>query len=145
MISPLQVNLSSGTGFLVIELAGEMDLATVEPVRDRLVRIAESVPGVVIVDLAKVEFLDSTALGMFVRMHRAVTDRGGLLVLVNVLPAVGRPISLTGLDRIITVNWAEEPVRPWDSPAGVREVLAEFHVPDPGAHARQRRGATLSS
>jgi anti-sigma B factor antagonist len=128
-VKPAHVSLTSGNGYLVIELSGEFDLATVEPVRERFAAIAGTLPGVLIVDLANVTFLDSTALGLFAAMQRTVSERGGLFVLVNVNERVRRPIELTGLDQVITVHWAEDPVRPWAQSAAAHQILAQFDGP----------------
>jgi len=108
----LNINLVTGSGYLVVELDGEMDIATVQPIRERLLTIASSTPGVIILDLERVRFLDSTALGLFVAMNKAVTQRDGLLALVNVDPVVGKPITLTAVDQVLTVHWGHEPVAP---------------------------------
>jgi anti-sigma B factor antagonist len=110
VLVPLIREISRGTGYLVIELSGEMDLATVGPARGRLTQIATESDGVVILDLAGVTFIDSTALSMFVGLHRTMTTVGRLLVLINVDRRAGRPISLTEVDRVITVHWADDEV-----------------------------------
>lgn len=104
----LHVNLVAGNGYLVLELAGELDLATVGPTRERFGAIAGSLPDVLIVDCAGVTFLDSSALGLFAVMNRTVSERDGVFVLVNVDRQVGRPLEITGLDRVLRVHWADE-------------------------------------
>lgn len=125
VVTPLDVSLTAGNGFLVIELTGELDLATVGPLQDRFDAIADSIPDVLIIDLAGVSFLDSTALGLFTAMNTTVTNRGGVFVLVNVDRRVGRPLSVTGLDRVIRVHWADGVVQPW-----VGEVPPPAKSPD---------------
>jgi anti-sigma B factor antagonist len=107
----VRVGLTSGNGFLAIEFNGELDLASVDPIRQRLLTIATSFLGVLIIDLGGVEFLDSTALGLFVAMHGKNTQAGGMFVLVNVDRQVGRPIAIAGLDRLFTVHWADDPAQ----------------------------------
>jgi anti-sigma B factor antagonist len=107
-VDPVTISLESGDGYLAVALSGELDMATVEPIRPRLLAIAASVPGRLIVDLGEVTFLDSSALGLFLSMHRRVNDSGGgALVLTNVDRRAGKPLSITGLDRLFDVEWAE--------------------------------------
>jgi len=113
-VTPLHINLVAGSGYLILELTGELDLATVGPTRDRFTAIAASLPDVLIIDCAGVTFLDSSALGLFTLMHRAVTAREGVFVLVNVDRRVGQPLEITGLDRVLRVHWVDgEPWNPW--------------------------------
>jgi anti-sigma B factor antagonist len=107
-VDPVSISLKAGDGYLVVILTGELDMATIEPIRPRLLTIAASVPERLIVDLGEVTFLDSSALGLFLSMHRRINDSGGrALVLTRVDRRVGKPISITGLDRLFDVEWAE--------------------------------------
>ena len=101
------VHMETGNGYLTVELSGELDIAAIEPIRDRLRHLAGAVCGVLILDLARVTFLDSTALGMFCDMHRRAAESGTLLVLINLDPQVGKPIRLTALDTVLNVHYAE--------------------------------------
>ena len=122
MATELSIKLVTGSGYLVVELDGEMDLASVQPIRERLLTIAATVPGVVILDLEHVKFLDSTALGLFISMHRTLEQCGAQLVLINVDHVVGKPITLTAVDQVLTVHWADDAVRPDGREAFVRRV-----------------------
>ncbi|HYH68533.1 MAG TPA: STAS domain-containing protein [Urbifossiella sp.] len=62
-------------------------------------------PGLVL-DLSAVEFLSSTALARFLRLHREVREGGGRLSLVNVRPAVYRVFVVARLDRVLDVSVA---------------------------------------
>lgn len=125
-MKPLGIRSKTGDGFLVIELAGELDLATVQQSRDHIQDLVSAASGVVVLDLGGVTFLDSTALTLFVSLHRRLSAAGRLLILANVSRQVGRPIALTGVDRVITVNWADQPVRPWEPSADLQRMLGEL-------------------
>ena len=62
---------------------------------------------VVVVDLRRVSFLDSTILGTLVGGLRRMRERGGELKLVYPLPPANRIFALTGLDALFPV--AERP------------------------------------
>lgn len=127
---PLDLRLASGQGFLVVSMNGEMDICTVAPIEERLLTIARAVPGVVVLDLADVTFLDSTGCGLFLRMHKILSRHHQLLLLANVRPSVGRPLQILGLDRLMPVTYTEEPVRPWERPIEAEELLRDLILPD---------------
>jgi anti-anti-sigma factor len=104
-VSSLEVSLTSRPGQLVMEMRGELDLDTVTMAQHWFDAVANTLPGVFVVDFAAVTYLDSTALTMLVRWAAVVAERGGILTLINVDRHVGRPIAITQLDRVLHVHW----------------------------------------
>src|SRR2546430_9584696 len=64
----MELSLSTRTvaGHRVLEVGGEIDVYTAPQLRERLISLVEGGDRHVIVDLARVEFLDSTGLGVLV-------------------------------------------------------------------------------
>jgi anti-sigma B factor antagonist len=89
----------------VLELAGEIDLATSQVVSDRGAQCLDQ-PGItlLIVDLAAVTFMDSTALGALVRLRNLAVTQGKQLRLANVPTRVGRLLELVGLTAIFEIE-----------------------------------------
>lgn len=90
-------------GVTVISLVGEADVSTVARLREELVRaVGEGGPAYV-VDLSRVPFLDSTALGVLVGRLKAVRSAGGDLVLVTDDQRLLRNFAITGLDKVFGI------------------------------------------
>lgn len=89
-------------GDVVIRLAGELDLYNAEEVRAALARAIESAPRRVVVDMADVEFVDSTALGVLIEA-RSKLGREGLALAAPQLDT-RRTLQVSGLDRHLTVH-----------------------------------------
>ncbi len=62
---------------VVVAIAGELDVANAPFLRERLVEAVRESPPKVLVDLSKVGFLDSSAIGLLVSIRRRVADFGG--------------------------------------------------------------------
>ncbi len=92
---------------VVVELAGELDLYNAEELRAALYDAVERTPERVVVDLERVRFLDSTALGVLVEARRRLTNRLGFL-LAAPGPEAQRTLEVSGLDRHFTVFGAVE-------------------------------------
>lgn len=120
------LRLTSGTGYLVVTMAGDLDIASIEPIQERLLTIATTVPGVVFVDLGDVRFLDSCGCGLFIQMHNTLVARGHVLVLANVGHSVGKPLQILGIDRLIPTSYTDQPARPWTRPTEAERVLDEL-------------------
>lgn len=56
------------------------------------------------IDLADVDFMDSTGLGVLIGALKRLRETGGTLVLAGTKPAVTRVFEITGLDRIFTIH-----------------------------------------
>jgi anti-sigma B factor antagonist len=110
----LVVSTHPGDGCTVVEVQGDLDMATQPQLRDGLQPLIG--PNQVVVDLAGVGFLDSSALGTLVVMFKALRDGGGRLCLAGVQQPVRAVLSVTSVDRVIdvydTVQAAEESMPP---------------------------------
>ena len=91
-------------GGMLLACLGELDLATVPAFEDALCR-AETAGGEIILDLRRLEFIDSRALAMIVGLDRRVREAGGRLRIVRGPDAVSRMFEITGLrDRLEFVD-----------------------------------------
>lgn len=84
-------------GWSVVELAGELDLASVALAEAELTRAEREAAGVVL-DLRALEFIDSTGLRLVVRAAGRLHERGGRLVVARAPRAVHRVFELAGID-----------------------------------------------
>jgi len=112
----LLVATRPGRGCIVVEVHGELDMDTAPQLRDGLQRPIDAGAAQVVVDLAEVGFMDSSALGTLVASFKALRDRGGRLCLAGVQPPVRTVLSITSVDRVIdiydTVQAAEDAMPP---------------------------------
>ncbi|MFC6712643.1 STAS domain-containing protein [Branchiibius cervicis] len=99
----ISVTDDGGPDVTVISLVGEADVSTAARLREELVRaVGEGGPAYV-VDLSRVPFLDSTALGVLVGRLKAVRSAGGDLVLVTGDQRLLRNFAITGLDKVFGI------------------------------------------
>jgi anti-anti-sigma factor len=89
-------------GAVVISLAGELDLYNADEVRAALADAIEAQPERIVVDMAGVEFVDSTALGVLIEA-RSKLGRPAL-VLCSPQLETRRTLQVSGLDRHLPVH-----------------------------------------
>jgi anti-sigma B factor antagonist len=87
----------------VVRLGGELDLYNAEQVRVALGSACAGSPARVVVDLAEVEFLDSTALGVLIEARTMLENRRAFLLAAPGLET-RRALQISGLDRHFTVH-----------------------------------------
>ena len=87
-------------GCVVVTVVGEVDIATVARLRERLSALAVSgVP--LVADLDQVSFIDATGLGALAGAARDAAAQGVSLYVVCDRPQTRRLFRVTGLDRQI--------------------------------------------
>ena len=94
-------------GAIVVHLAGELDLYNAHEVRDALLAACEEEPERLVVDLAAVEFLDSTVLGVLVEVRTRVGGREAF-ALAAPKPEARRTLEVSGLDKHFTISTSVE-------------------------------------
>ncbi|MFF5235196.1 STAS domain-containing protein [Dactylosporangium sp. NPDC000521] len=93
-----------GRGCLIVQLDGVLDLGTVPQVREHLQRALDDGVQFVVLDLAAVRFIDSTALGMIVWLHKQLLERDGGVFVAAARPVVRTVLALTSVDRLIHLS-----------------------------------------
>lgn len=90
-------------GAIVVVLAGELDLYNAEEVRSALLEAVAEGPALLVVDLGEVTFVDSTALGVLVDIHRRMGGREKFHLAAPGLET-RRALEVSGLDRHFSVH-----------------------------------------
>lgn len=83
---------------VVVVLAGELDLYNAQELRDTLVAESAGGPGRLVVDLSRVAFIDSTALGVLIEARSKLANRGAFFLAAPALET-RRALEISGLDR----------------------------------------------
>lgn len=87
----------------VVEVAGDLDMATAPQLRAGLQRLLDAGTRNVVLDLAGAGFMDSSALGTLVVMFKAFRDGAGRLCVAAVQHQVRSVLAVTSVDRVIDV------------------------------------------
>lgn len=96
------VEVTRSDGEAVVAVRGEIDLVTAPVLWESLVEFVAE-PNRVMLDLSQTEFIDSTGLGVLVRALKRLRHHGGDLVLRAPRPNARKVLSITSLDRVITI------------------------------------------
>ncbi|GAA4693253.1 STAS domain-containing protein [Phytohabitans rumicis] len=83
----------------VLEVGGEVDVYTAPRLRERLVELIDGGARRVVVDLNRVDFLDSTGLGVLVGAQKRLRPVGGTLMLVCTKEPLLKIFRITALDQ----------------------------------------------
>ena len=104
----LSLATRSVSDHVVLEVGGEIDVYTAPRLRERLLELVSAGTRHVVVDLAKVDFLDSTGLGVLVGAHRRLRASHGRLSLVCSHERLLKIFRITGLDSVFEIHGSVE-------------------------------------
>jgi anti-sigma B factor antagonist len=99
----LSIHIHVVEGLHVFELTGSLDIATSPAVRAALTNASEQGDHRLIVDLTKVDFLDSTGLGALIGGQRRAKEFDGEIRLVAKEGQILRLLRITGLLKVFAV------------------------------------------
>lgn len=100
----LTVNSRTADPFVIIEIGGEIDVYTAPKLREAIVSAVEDGHHRLIVDVQKVDFLDSTGLGVLVGALKRVRADGGSLDIVCTQERILKIFEITGLDKVFGLH-----------------------------------------
>ncbi len=99
----LRIETQQRADRVILELHGELDMATSPQLDGALHELAQDGPATVVLDLRGVSFLDSTGLKAIFSARNASRERGQQLAVTPGSPQVQRLLSLTRLGEHLTV------------------------------------------
>jgi anti-sigma B factor antagonist len=88
----------------VLEVGGEVDVYTAPRLRERLIELVDEGARKVVVDLGRVDFLDSTGLGVLVGASKRLRIAGGTFAVVCAKEPLLKIFRITALDQIFRLH-----------------------------------------
>ncbi|MEK5078383.1 STAS domain-containing protein [Solibacillus sp. FSL W7-1436] len=89
-------------------IEGEIDTYTAPILREELETVQIVEGRKIELDLSKVNYMDSTGLGIFVAFYKKVTKENASLKLVNLSNRLVRLFEITGLSELMSIEIDEE-------------------------------------
>ncbi|MBI3947066.1 MAG: STAS domain-containing protein [Armatimonadetes bacterium] len=99
----LAVNVERADKVTIVDLVGELDAYTSLEVRETVVRLIEEGARDIIINLEKVDFIDSVGLGTLVGCLKRTAEHGGTISLVCANPQIQKVFDITGLSKIFAI------------------------------------------
>ena len=95
----------SREGLLCVYLYGEIDHHSAVALREDLDRLLwQKRPRRFVLDLSRIEFMDSAGLGLLMGRYRLVRELGGVMALTAPNPRVMKILRLSGMERFFEIE-----------------------------------------
>lgn len=95
------VIFSEDSGTLTAHIGCDLDHHTAKPIREKIDRrLLEIRPHTLVIDFSRVEFMDSSGLGLILGRVEKASAINAEVILTGASPRIIKLISLSGIDRI---------------------------------------------
>jgi anti-sigma B factor antagonist len=98
-------------GHTVVAVAGEIDVYTAPRLRDRITELVSDGQYHLVIDMEKVDFLDSTGLGVLVGGLKKVRTHDGSMELICSQDRLLKIFRITGLAKVFTIHPSEDAIQ----------------------------------
>lgn len=84
-----------------LHIGGELDLAAAAPFRDELEAVVHRTDKALILDLARLSYIDSTGIGILVSVVKIRDERNAPLYVRHIPAGIQKLFELTGISRFL--------------------------------------------
>ena len=99
----LEIEVQASEERTLVALSGDLDAATAASLYDTLAELEIADAHHIVLDLAKVTFMDSTGLAVIVTEHKRLAHSGGSLTIFSPPSSVRRLFEITGLTSLLDI------------------------------------------
>lgn len=94
---------------LLLRLIGELDHHSAEPLREKISSLIEQQQiKHVILNLAQLQFMDSSGLGVILGRYNQIKKRDGEMIVCAISPIIERIFEMSGLFKIVQLTKTEQ-------------------------------------
>ena len=88
----------------LVRIRGDLDLQVVDQVTEALTRIESDAPELLVIDLSRLTFMDSSGMGAVAAAHVRSMESGRRFAIVRPPGGVRQAFDRTRLDEVITIT-----------------------------------------
>ncbi|WAX77439.1 STAS domain-containing protein [Streptomyces sp. KMM 9044] len=103
-MSPLTITARDAATGPVLEITGDLDYTTAPELRQALDRLTLVAGQLLVLDLAGLEFCDSSGITALLVARNLATEQSGGMALAAVPDNTARILHIAGLDRVFTLH-----------------------------------------
>ena len=100
----IKVDTRMSGDWAVVDVEGEVDVFTAPKLREQIIGLLTAGNDRIVVNLEKVDFMDSTGLGVLVGGLKRVKEKDGSLAIAGAHGTVLRVLSVTGLNSVFPLH-----------------------------------------
>lgn len=99
----MEIKLEMDSGVVILQLSGNLVASIAETLKEQIARLIEKKFRFIVLDLGKVDFIDSSGLGSCIASNRDVTAHNGVLACSGLNENVRKVFLMTRADQKIRI------------------------------------------
>ncbi len=103
MNSNLKINIGVQNDIVIMRLTGNLVASTTDNFKTEVTKLIEKNFIHILVDMSKVNFMDSSGLGACMASHKTVSEKKGVIVFVKLNETVQKVFHITRADQRLAV------------------------------------------
>ena len=97
----MAVRISSNDGVITVFLEGDIDHHTAKEMRETIdLNVNKSNPNLLNIDFEKIQFMDSSGIGLIMGRYKLMNSIGGKIKIINIPNRLEKMIKLSGLIQL---------------------------------------------
>ena len=101
----VKIEYGADVAFVTLEEKSILDEGQIRHLEELIMPVAEEAGSKrVKLNFANVEFMSSSMLGLLVKIHKRIAERGGQLSLINLSRNLQKVFKITRLDRVFDIS-----------------------------------------
>lgn len=104
MSSELKISYENSNDLVKVFVVGEVDIYTAQSFKEKLGQIVEESKNDLVIDCSKLNYIDSTGLGIFVGAFKKLKQDGRNLRISSLKDSIKKLFIITGLDKLFIME-----------------------------------------
>lgn len=93
------IDIKNKNGVIVVSFDGRLDSQTAREAQESLKPVLDDADKEIVLDCAKLDYISSPGLRLFLAIKKATTEKGGNVIIQNIINDVKNVFLLTGFDE----------------------------------------------
>ncbi len=90
--------------YKLVEIKGDLDIYAEDEFRDFIGLEIENIDKDLIIDIADLDYLDSTGLGLFMKIYRLINEKGHTVKIINPKENILKLFKITDLTEVFNME-----------------------------------------
>ena len=100
----MEVTVNKQKGITTVTLDGRLDTPAAAEVSAKLEPVVQNATGTIILDCAKMSYISSSGLRIFLTLRKAAAEKGGKVIVCSLVPEVRSVFMMTGFLNLFQIQ-----------------------------------------
>jgi anti-sigma B factor antagonist len=102
MVNKMKFEVIDDGSKITLKVDGDIESSTLGEIRERVNALSLSADKDIVVDMKNVDYIDSSGIGMLIKLHKEQKNKGQKVKVINTNSRVSEILSLSSLSEALT-------------------------------------------